>query len=62
MNLLTVGQAAKRLGVTRQAIHWMMKHDRIRGAIWILEQWAIPESEITRLVLERSKQSEPEAA
>ena len=58
MNFLTVGQAAKRLKVTRQAIHWMIKHEHIRGAVFMLERWAIPEVEVSRLEVERSKQSE----
>jgi len=57
---LTVGQAAKRLAVSRQTIHQMMKDQRIRGAIWMLERWAIPEVEIERVAHERAHDSEPE--
>jgi len=56
---LTVGQAAKRLKVTRQTVHQMIKDGRLRGAVWMLERWAIPEVEVDRVAKERS---EPQAA
>lgn len=57
---LTVGQAAKQLEVTRQTIHQMMKDGRLRGQIWLLERWAIPEAEVERV--KELRQSESEAA
>lgn len=50
---LTVGQAALRLAVTRQRIHQLMKGRQLIGAIWMLQQWAIPEAEVNRLANER---------
>ena len=55
---LTVGQTAKRLKVTRQTVHQMIKDGRLRGAVWMLERWAIPEVEVDRIAKER----EPQAA
>lgn len=51
---LTVSQAAKELDVSRQAIQLMIQEDRIK-AIWMLEKWAIPESEVTRIKKERKQ-------
>lgn len=50
----TVGQAAKKIGVTRQAINQMI-HDGRLHAIWMLEQWAIPDTEIKRVKDQREK-------
>ena len=58
---LTVGQTAKRLKVTRQTVHQMIRDGRLRGAVWMLERWAIPEVEVDRLAAEREI-VEPEAA
>lgn len=52
----TVGQAAKEIGVSRQAINQMI-HDGRLHAIWMLEQWAIPSAEIQRVKEQREKQS-----
>lgn len=52
----TVGQAAKEIGVSRQAINQMI-HDGRLHAIWMLEQWAIPATEIQRVKEQREKQS-----
>lgn len=52
----TVGQAAKVIGVSRQAINQMI-HDGRLHAIWMLEQWAIPDTEIKRVKQQREKQS-----
>ncbi len=52
----TVGQAAKEIGVSRQAINQMIHDGRIH-AIWMLEQWAIPDAEIKRVKDRREKQS-----
>lgn len=54
---LKVGQAAKELDVTRQAIHQMIGDGRIH-AVWMLEQWAIHEAELKRVKEQRQKQSE----
>lgn len=54
---LTVGQTAKRLGVSRQTVHQMMKDGRLRGAIWLLERWAIPEAEVERLKVSRQSKA-----
>jgi excisionase family DNA binding protein len=56
----TVGQAAKVIGVTRQAINQMI-HDGRLHAIWMLEQWAIPDTEIKRVREQREKSSEQAA-
>ena len=53
----TVGQAAKEIGVTRQAINQMIHDGRIH-AVWMLEQWAIHVAEIKRVKEQREKQSE----
>lgn len=45
---LTVGQAAKTLGVSRQAVHQMINDKRL-SAIWMLERWAIFDAEIERV-------------
>lgn len=50
----TVGQAAKAIGVTRQAVNQMIHDGRIH-AIWMLEQWAIPDTEIKRVREQREK-------
>lgn len=50
----TVGQAAKEIGVSRQAINQMIHDGRIH-AIWMLEQWAIPDAEIGRVKEQREK-------
>lgn len=57
----TVGQAAKEIGVSRQAINQMI-HDRRIHAIWMLEQWAIPDAEVKRVKEQREKPTEQEAA
>lgn len=54
---LRVGQVAKELGVTRQAIHQMIADGRIH-AIWMLDQRAIHEAEVERVKEQRQKQSE----
>lgn len=56
----TVGQAAKAIGVTRQAINQMIHDGRIH-AIWMLEQWAIPDTEIKRVKEQREKSTEQAA-
>lgn len=56
----TVGQAAKEIGVTRQAINQMI-HDGRLHAIWMLEQWAIPDTEIKRVKRQREKSTEQAA-
>lgn len=56
----TVGQAAKEIGVSRQAIHQMIQDKRIH-AIWMLEQWAIPDAEIERVKEQREKSTEQAA-
>ena len=56
----TVGQAAKEIGVSRQAVNQMIHDGRIH-AIWMLEQWAIPDTEIKR-VKERREKSSKQAA
>lgn len=50
---ITVGQASKRVGVTRQRIHQMIAEKQINGVIWMLERWAIPDAEIKRVCKER---------
>lgn len=52
----TVGQAAKTIGVTRQAVNQMI-HDGRLHALWMLEQWAIPETEIQRVKQQRQKRA-----
>lgn len=56
----TVGQAAKEIGVSRQAINQMIHDGRIH-AIWMLEQWAIPDAEIKRAKEHREKSSKQAA-
>jgi excisionase family DNA binding protein len=56
----TVGQAAKTIGVTRQAVNQMI-HDGRLHAIWMLEQWAIPDAEIERVKENREKSTEQAA-
>ena len=51
----TVGQAAKAIGVSRQAINQMI-HDGRLHAIWMLEQWAIHEVEIQRVKEQRESE------
>jgi excisionase family DNA binding protein len=46
--LLTTTQAAQRLAITRQAVLYMINDKRI-NAVWMLERWAIPVTEVTRL-------------
>jgi excisionase family DNA binding protein len=50
----TVGQAAKVLDVSRQAVHQMIGDGRLH-AIWMLEQWAIHEAELQRVKEQREK-------
>lgn len=54
----TVGQAAKAIGVSRQAIHQWIDSGYIH-AIWMLEQWAIHEAEVERI--KQLRQSEQAA-
>jgi excisionase family DNA binding protein len=56
----TVGQAAKEIGVSRQAINQMIHDGRIH-AIWMLEQWAIPDAEVKRVREQREKSTEEAA-
>ena len=58
---LRVGQAAKKLGVSRQTIHQMIADGRL-NAIWMLEQRAIHEAELERVKQQRLKQQQSEAA
>lgn len=50
----TVGQAAREIGVSRQAVNQMIHDERIH-AIWMLEQWAIPDTEVRRVKQQREK-------
>jgi excisionase family DNA binding protein len=56
----TVGQAAKEIGVSRQAVNQMIHDGRIH-AIWMLEQWAIPSAEIKRAKARRGKSNQQAA-
>ena len=56
MNFLTVSEAAAKLGVYRQIIHYWIKSDQIK-ATWMLGRWAIPSEEITRIKRERNGRS-----
>lgn len=56
----TVGQAAKEINVSRQAINQMIHDGRIH-AIWMLEQWAIPDTEVQRVKGQREKSTEQAA-
>ena len=51
---LTVSQAADELGISRQAVQLMIEDERIH-ALWLLEKWAIPESEVKRIKKERKQ-------
>ena len=52
---ITVGQAAKALNISRQRVHQLIDDKQIKGVIWMLEKWAIPEAEVERVVKERKK-------
>lgn len=56
----TVGQAANEIGVTRQAVNQMI-HDKRIHAIWMLEQWAIPSTEVKRVKDQRKKATQQAA-
>ena len=51
---LTVTQAANLIGVHRQTVHDMIASKRI-NAVWMLERWAVPKSEVVRIKGERAK-------
>jgi excisionase family DNA binding protein len=57
--LLTTKEAARRLGLTRQAVQLMIQENRI-NAIWMLERWAIPETEVHRVRAARRARKKPE--
>lgn len=47
MNFLTVTEAADRLGIQRQSVHYLIKAGQLK-AIWMLGRWAVPTEEVTR--------------
>ena len=51
---LTVSQVAVELDVTRQAVQLMIQEKRIQ-AIWMLERWAIPATEVNRIKADRKQ-------
>lgn len=53
-SFFTVSQAATAVGVSRQYIQQLIDEGRV-NAVWMLERWAIPESEVTRVKRERKR-------
>lgn len=53
-NFLTVSQVAEELDVSRQYVQQLIDSDRLK-AFWMLERWAIPESEVERFKDERKE-------
>lgn len=51
---LTIAQAAERLDVSRQTIHNMIADGRLT-AIWLIEKWAVPQSEVARAKRAKAK-------
>lgn len=53
-DFLTVSQAGREIGITRQAVQQLIESKRLY-AVWMLERWAIPTTEVRKY--KRYKQS-----
>lgn len=54
MNFLTATEAAERLGVCRQMVHYLIRTNQLK-ATWMLGRWAIDADEITRYKRRRTR-------
>lgn len=55
-DFLTVSQAAHEIGISRQAVQQLIDSERLY-AVWMLERWAIPTTEVKKYKRDKQKKS-----